>query len=321
MNKIDNDRGSGQKISQAESNNPPESVNSDNTVVSGSDNPEIKRARVTSPNVSFLVIVLLGIFLPISIVSILINFSFILNWEFDFLFLYDSIGWLFVVGLIIITTLSLILAFWVLYMRSLYLKDGPALVPEKWGFTIQQLIEALHSYSEKNTGNLKKINELVFVQEKKTDELMESFFILRDELNKRDEEIARLKKGYDAKIYRNFLLRFIRIDRHLDELENKEEESTEKNTYKRLGRLMEDALEECGVEKFSPDIGCDIRDAGAKISDDVVEIFTTDSEKDYCVAEVLTVGYLLQGQGKSEIISPAKVSINRLQSDKGGINE
>ena len=116
-------------------------------------------------------------------------------------------------------------------------------------------------------------------------------------------------------------MRFIRIDRYLDDLENKENESAEKNIYKRLRRLMEDALEECGVEKFSPEIGCDIRDEGARISDDVVETPTTDPEKDYCVSEVLAVGYLLQGQGKSEVISPAKVSINKFQSDRGGINE
>ena len=92
----------------------------------------------------------------------------------------DSLGWLFGIGLVVITAISLILSFWGLYIRSLNLRDGPALVPEKWGLTIHKLIEALQSYNEKNTSNLKKINESVFGQEKKADELMESFFVMRE---------------------------------------------------------------------------------------------------------------------------------------------
>jgi len=130
---------------------------------------------------------------------------------------------------------------------------------------------------------------------------------LQGAVEKKEEEIKRFKKGYDADIYRKFLLRFTRVDRVLKEYI--EEGAIDLDGLEDIHIQMEDALEECGVEPFFPEIGLDYKTQD-NISENPKRIPTSDKNKHETVAEVSQIGYLRRCEDTSvEIISQAKVVI------------
>ena len=62
------------------------------------------------------------------------------------------------IALILIAILSICFAFWSSHVRTIYLKDGPAMVPEKWGGVINHL----SAVSAQNTNQLN--SALTFLQ-------------------------------------------------------------------------------------------------------------------------------------------------------------
>jgi len=219
-------------------------------------------------------------------------------------------------GLIIITILSLVISFWNYHIRAIYLKDGPALVPEKWGKIILDLIKNSNSMNNNNQKIFQKLKENSDIQNKKSEDLLESFLTLQETLSAREKEISRLKRGYDAKIFKKFLLRFIRIDRSLREMKKEFSGKENEKNYKYLSRIMQDALEECGVERFTPELGSDFRDAGDDVADEFTTEATNDPEMDFIMSDVISIGYKLIGEDEDEVIIPSKVKIFRKNIDQ-----
>jgi hypothetical protein len=89
--------------------------------------------------------------------------------------------------------------------------------------------------------------------------LIETFMTLQKAIDERDADIKRLKGGYDAEIFRRFANRFIRVDQMIEVYLNSNPEGSE--ALGQLKRVMEDALDECGIESFQPNIGDDSRRA------------------------------------------------------------
>ena len=102
----------------------------------------------------------IGLVVAIFFTSLFLNFSYILGSETE-TSTQSTTHWFLVFGLICITAISLTISFWNYHIRSVYLKDGPALVPEKWGQILLELIDAWklqHSQSQSSlvlTGTLK----------------------------------------------------------------------------------------------------------------------------------------------------------------------
>ena len=109
-------------------------------------------------------------------------------------------------------------------------------------------------------------------------------------------------------------MRFVRVDRSLREMEGEFSGDEHKKNYRYLVRLMQDALEECGVEQFIPEVGSDYRDAGPQIADDPTVIETEDADKDFKIADIQSAGYVLVGEGETEVVIPSRVSIYRVKS-------
>jgi hypothetical protein len=223
-------------------------------------------------------------------------------------------SWVLVAGLLLVTAISLVGSFWHYYIRSIYVKDGPALVPEKWGSIIGDLTKMWGTHHRESQLSIEKIRQSTDSQYKKSSDLLDSFLTLQGALSTRDEEIARLKKGHDAKVFKRFLLRFIRIDRSLIEMEQEFTDTEGRDHYRYLSRLMQDALEECGVEKFLPEIGSDYRDAGPQIADDPTVQTTNDESQDFTISAINSAGYILDGEGEIVVIVPATVSILRFNN-------
>ena len=64
------------------------------------------------------------------------------------------------------------------------------------------------------TGNLAKFPAKII---KNINDMNQTFMTLKTNLDQKDEEISRYKNGYDAIIFKNFLLRFTRVDKVIKE--------------------------------------------------------------------------------------------------------
>ena len=130
---------------------------------------------------------------------------------------------------------------------------------------------------------------------------------LQGAVEKKEEEMERFKKGYDADIYHKFLLRFTRVDSVLKEYID--DGTIDLEGLDDIHSQMEDALEECGVEPFYPVIGLNFKTQD-NIADNPKRIPTNDKNQHETVAEVSQIGYLRRREDTSvEIISKAKVVI------------
>lgn len=264
------------------------------------------------PRFSLVKVILVSVITVLFVVSVLLNFTH---------FTTDSLSsnpfhWILIIGLIIVTTISLVISFWTYYARSIYVKDGRALVPEQWGKIIGDLIGVWEVHQSQSQSSMGKVLQSSAEQNRKSDDLLESFLTLQKALDAKDEEIGRLKKGHDAKIFKRFLLRFVRVDRSLREMEHEFSGQEHQKNYRYLKRVMQDALEECGVEQFMPSEGIDYREAGKEIADEPETIETTNPDEDFKIAKIETPAYIIEGEGEREVIVPSKVSIYRFHSTK-----
>ena len=237
-----------------------------------------------------------------------------------FYLIFDSensgIPWGLFIGIMAAAWVGLVISFWTYYIRSIYVKDGPSLVLGEWVANIRELIKYSKTSHAQCQKTLEKVQKLSDEQSEKSNSLLESFLTMQEALDTRDEEIARLKKGYDAKIFKRFLMRFIRVDRSLREISQESESEKESKNYNYLSRVMQDALDECGVSQFTPEIGSDYRDADPRIADEPIVLPTDNESQDFKIASIESVGYILEGEENVEVIMPSKVSIFRFNSNR-----
>ncbi len=257
--------------------------------------------------------------LALAALAIIILTSFALNLK--FLFSTDvgpitqSEGplWAVLILLALISIFSAASSFWLYYGRVLLLKDGPALVPEKWGQIINTSTKKLFESQSLVYQSVVRLMNMNTSQEEQGQALLKSFLTLQEALDRRDLEIKRLQEGYDTKIFKRFLSRFIRVDRVLLEMAEEAKEDEHGKNYKYLSRMMEDALDECCVERYSPELGNDYREASKNVADEPKVIDTDDQEKDFKIAAVDSEGYVVRGvDDTTETIVQARVSIYRV---------
>ena len=142
--------------------------------------------------------------------------------------------------------------------------------------------------------------------EEKFGTLRNIFVTLHAALDEKDAEIRRFKEGYDAQVFRKFLIRFIRTDLAVNDFV--EDVETKSEALDLIKRLLEDALDECGVERFSPSIGEDYRRAEG-VADNPKTTLSDNVDDRYKIAEVIEQGYRMKTPDGYEIVYPAKVRI------------
>lgn len=109
-------------------------------------------------------------------------------------------------------------------------------------------------------------------------QLFEASSTMQAALDQRDTEIKRLREGYDAELVRRFVGRFIRVKQAVSDAKALAE--TDTSTIDQISRLLEDALDECGVEEFRPKIDEDFRVA-IGVADNPKVIETTEARKNF----------------------------------------
>lgn len=131
---------------------------------------------------------------------------------------------------------------------------------------------------------------------------------LRSALDERDQEIKRLRRGYDNAVFRKFIARFIRVDQAVQYYMKHAENSA--TDLESIHSLLEDALQECDVRPFSPEIGSDYRSAFGVA--EYPKILPTSIPEDDCrIAEIMEPGFAMQGGNEKEVLIPARVAIYR----------
>lgn len=209
--------------------------------------------------------------------------------------------------LICVTIIGLLfLSIYLYRWRLITLGDNAALVPEKWGKYLKQVGDAFESVNKTVERDLTALKAETHSNSKKLESMIETYLTLQNALDQKDQEIKRLKAGYDLQVFKKFLNRFIRVDQTIDEV--LELDQVEKSDIIMIKRLLEDAFFECGLEKFEPEIGDNYLEADG-VEDDPEKILSDLKEKEYQIAEIKTAGYHLKTLNGNEVISPAKVKI------------
>lgn len=192
----------------------------------------------------------------------------------------------------LLTAFYLVLSYYY-YGQKIYLENKEKLLmPGEWILEINK--------------NSKIIDE----QHKSYKGIQEMLYNFKDLLVSKDDLIKRYQEGYDEKIYKKFLLRLINIRRSIDKCKDKNDEELKKG-IKNLSTLMEEALEECGVEVIPENliIGKQFIDLGNLVQENPSEITTSDRSQDGLVAAINVNGYKLLNAENLTVISGSKVTI------------
>lgn len=265
-------------------------------------------------------ILILAILAGIFVISIVLNFTLLIMPETPEAQTDSRLFLVVIVASLLVTSLSIGVSFWLYYVRSILLKDGPALVPEKWGLILQDLTSTTALSKQQIVETMSSVYQSSLKQFENSESLLKSFLTLQEAVSLRDKEIERLKEGHDTKVFKRFLMRFVRVSRAIREIHDESSGTSQEKDYKYLLRLIEDALEECGVEIYMPTLGLDYREVGPEIADNPKTIAAVDPHKDYAIAAVDSPGYVIEGEGGVQVIVPAKVSIYRVEQSQQGDN-
>tara|TARA_B100000886_G_scaffold324120_1_gene268514 strand:- start:499 stop:1083 length:585 start_codon:yes stop_codon:yes gene_type:complete len=170
-----------------------------------------------------------------------------------------------------------------------------ALVPEEWK-------KSLDDYKSALIG----LKDVIIGLQKSNKEQKEISMTMQKNMDDKDELIDRYRKGYDSKIIKKFVDRFLRIKFITEELKN--EDKIARDDIVNIDELLQDAIEDCDIETFSPPLGSDFRKMGSTVSDKVIVEKTEDESKNFQIIDVVNVGYKFKGEN-GEIIRPSQVKI------------
>lgn len=226
--------------------------------------------------------------------------------------------WVVVIGAMLIAVISLGISFWLYYVRAMLLRDGPALVPEKWGALLADLSFETAKSRKDLTGRAQALLLASGKQDARLEGLLESFLTLQKAISDRDDEIKRLKKGHDGKVFKRFLLRFIKASIAIKEIQAEAKNSDQFKNISYVARLLENALEECAVTELKPELNTDYRQLGTEVADGPEIIVTDDPALNFKIAEVKTPAYVIEGEGEYEVLIPATVVIYKSSNEEQG---
>ncbi len=214
-----------------------------------------------------------------------------------------------IVVLALTTLLSIGISFYLYRWRKVLVENNHFVVPEEWAKCLQDLSVNFLELRQVIGGELQVVGTESKSNTEKVTAMTETYMELQNVLDEKDKEIKRLRKGYDAEIFKRFVRRFARIEQSIDDFIFEDGESDQ---LMMLRRLFEDAFDECGICKFSPETGEDYRRANG-VSDNPKFKITENTEDEFKICEILEAGYKLNAGVDEEVILPAKVKIFKLK--------
>ena len=200
---------------------------------------------------------------------------------------------------ILLTSIFFVVSYYY-YNQKIYLENKEKLLmPGEWITEINR-----------NTETINKNSEVLEAQYVSVEKFQRTFLEFKDLLASKENEIKRYREGYDQKIYKKFLLNFIKISNRLEKCQEKDGEDLKKS-IKNLTILMEVALEECGIEQIPEDliIGKHFTELGGLVRDNPSIKSTKNKEENGIVSSIEEPGFKLSDTEKEIIISPSKVTV------------
>jgi hypothetical protein len=197
-------------------------------------------------------------------------------------------------------------SFYLYKWRRILMSEPHLVVPEQSGAWLKSLEERISNQTDALGKAVRFVAEQSQETNKNVSDLSETFMTLQQALDDRDSEIRRLKRGYDAEVFRKFVSRFIRVDQLVADLQAPD--AAEDANLEQVRRLLEDAFAECGVEIFQPEIGEDYRKAHG-VADNPKSVAAEDPEDAFKIKEITESGYQINHTEGCEVIIPAKVVI------------
>jgi molecular chaperone GrpE (heat shock protein) len=220
-------------------------------------------------------------------------------------------NYLFILSFILmglITIISLVISFYLYRWRRIVTNKNEIMVPETFESIMTGSLQVIKSFDINFKKGMKEIKNIGYTSEEKIEEIKEIYMQLQNTINEKENEINRFKEGYDTKIFISFLKGFINVDTAIKGIQNDfDEQGLNKDDFNFISKAMDNALYDCGVNRYEPKIGTDIRDI--EIGDDYKKIETENKEKEYKIAEVIEAGYIIEENEKVHYIKPAKVSV------------
>lgn len=220
--------------------------------------------------------------------------------------------WLIAVTLVACVTAlaAVVVAFYLYRWRRILLTGHPnALVPEEWGAALREVSKVTSDLISNNRQNTEALSQHLETHSGAVQKMTGTFMSFKQSLDDKDAEIDRLRRGYDAHIYRKFLHRFIRVHQSLLECGTGNEVSA--SDIRNLTLILEDALEESGIALFEPEIGDDIRNLGERIADSPRVLETAEAEAHLTIAEINAPGYEVVSGEQPVVLVPAQVTVYR----------
>lgn len=133
---------------------------------------------------------------------------------------------------------------------------------------------------------------------------------LLQQLRAKDQQLQRFAEGYDAQVFKRFLYPFVVLADALDGLIHNDMDKQQALERVRV-LLVEQALDDCGVEPFSPAPGSLFREVEG-VDDAITLVPTSNAGMDGCIESTVRPGYRLrpsQDGGTSHVLLKAKVRV------------
>ena len=223
----------------------------------------------------------------------------------------EDLGMLLVLLLVsLVALISVAVNFYLYRWRRILSGQPHLLMPEEYVGSMERLTGRIDELSSQLHQNVPLIYSEI---QKASRDLLEAFLGLQKDLEDKNQEIKRLKHGYDLGIFHRFLLPFVELDVGLGEFLEEEHATSEDTRKELLGtqEMLWETLEECGVEKFSPELGENYAKSEG-VADHPKMIPTKSEEEAGKISRVLTESYRVRvADGRYEYIKLAKVEVMR----------
>ena len=221
--------------------------------------------------------------------------------------------WITIVSLLV-ACLSILVSLYLYYWRYKLIVNQDFLIPEK---VVAELGSQSGQFNKLSQYNI-QVGQLIESQLKKSSaeisELKNILIQFQKTLNEKDDIISRYQKGYDNKIYKNFIGRFYRVYKFLTDLEQKNE--VQNSDFNKIKILFNDAFDQSGVEIFYPDIGINYLDEGEILDESPIIKITTNEKDDNKVVEINNPGLrFIEKEINDRVIIKSKVTILQFKED------
>lgn len=221
----------------------------------------------------------------------------------------------------IISSAAAIVIAYQFYRWRRSVEETGALVPEAWADYLMQAVEyskstqqSVETLAEVQIKVKNHIEEGLMRSLKSQEETQTSLLTFQSALDKKEQEIDRLKAGYDAKILQKFLSRLVELHQNITELCKRE--GVGQSEMISVSTMLLDNLENAGVQKFSPAVGTDFSEYGDSVDPGGGMVLTNDHTKHGQIANVISEGYLIRNDHGEIVLRAAKIKyFNNSEAD------